>query len=120
VAATEPAAAEAPERSYHPAFDAEVREEPPPEPSAHLEDEPELVGEFAESGAGEGAHAELHVDEPWDGYRSLTASEITRRIGDASAEEVAVIQLYEMTHRGRRTVLDAVARRSRQLADDPG
>lgn len=108
------------ERPYHPAFEAEVREELPPEPEPHLDDEPELVAEFAESGAGEGAHAELHVDEPWEGYRSLTASEITRRVGDAGAEELAVIHLYETTHRSRRTVLAAVERRSRQLADEPG
>jgi hypothetical protein len=96
-----------------------VREELPPEPAAHIDDEPELVGEFAESGAGEGAHAELHVDEPWEGYRSLNASEITRRVAGARAEELAVIHLYEMTHRKRRTVLAAVERRSRQLADEP-
>jgi hypothetical protein len=107
-------------RPYHPAFEAEVREEPPPEPAPHIDDEPELVAEFAESGTGEGAHAELHVDEPWEGYRSLTASEITRRVGNASAEELAVIQLYETTNRGRRTVLAAVERRSRQLANEPG
>lgn len=77
------------------------------------------MAEFAESGAAEGAHAELHVDEPWEGYRSLTASEIRRRIGDASAEQLAVIQLYETTHRRRRTVLDALGRRSRQLANEP-
>lgn len=108
------------DRPYHPAFEAEVRDELPPEPTPHIDDEPELVAEFAESGAGEGAHAELHVDEPWEGYRTLTASEITRRVGDARAEELAVIELYETTHRGRRTVLAAVARRSRELANDPG
>jgi hypothetical protein len=97
-----------------------VSDEPPVEEPVHIDDEPELVGEFAESGAGEGAHAELHVDEPWEGYRSLSASEVTRRVADANSEELAVIQLYEQTHRARRTVLEAVGRRSRQLANDPG
>jgi hypothetical protein len=113
-----PASARQAERPYHPAYEAEVPVEPAPEPPPHVDDEPELVGEFAEPGAGEGAHAELHVDEPWEGYRSLTAAEVRRRIGDAGAEELAVIQLYETTHRRRRTVLGAVERRSKQLAND--
>jgi hypothetical protein len=123
-----PAAADAPEpaplveeeeRPYHPARDAEVAPEPEPEPPAHVDDEPELVAEFAESGAGEGAGAELHVDEPWEGYRSLTAAQVNARIADAGAAELAVIQLYETTHRGRRSILEAVERRSRQLANEP-
>jgi len=106
-------------RPNHPAYEAEVAAEPEPEPPAHVDDEPELVAEFADSGAGEGAGAELHVDEPWDGYRSLTADAIKSRIDAASAAELAVIQLYEATHRGRRSVLDAVERRSKQLANEP-
>src|SRR5689334_19972782 len=40
--------------------------ETPPEP-AHISEEPELVEEFAEPGAEDGAGAEVHVQEPWDG-----------------------------------------------------
>jgi hypothetical protein len=107
------------EPAGHPAYEAEVSAEPAPEAPAHLDDEPELVGEFADSGAGEGAGAQLHVDEPWEGYRELTATEVKARISDAGAEELAVVQLYEATHRGRRSVLDAIERRSKQLANEP-
>jgi hypothetical protein len=110
---------EAEERPYHPAFESEVEPEPEPEPPAHVDDEPELVAEFAEPGAGDGAGAELHIAEPWEGYRSLTAAQITARVSGASAAEVAVVQLYETSHRGRRSVLQAVERRSRQLANEP-
>jgi hypothetical protein len=107
------------ERPYHPAYEAEVAPEPEPEPPAHVDDEPELVAEFADSGAGEGAGAELHVDEPWEGYGSLTADAIKNRISAASTAELAVIQLYEATHRSRRSVIEAVERRSKQLANEP-
>jgi outer membrane biosynthesis protein TonB len=92
---------------------------PEPEPPAHLDTESELVGEFAEEGAEEGAGASVHVDEPWEGYRRMRVADIRDRIGVAGSEELAVIQLYEITHRRRRTVLDAVERRSRALADAP-
>lgn len=110
---------EAEERPYHPAFESEVQPEPEREPPAHVDDEPELVAEFAEPGAGEGAGAELHIAEPWEGYRSLTAAQITARVSGASAAELAVVQLYETSHRGRRSILQAVERRSRQLANEP-
>jgi hypothetical protein len=97
----------------------EPQPEPEPEPAAHLDTEPELVAEFAEPGAEEGAGAELRVAEPWDGYRKARVAEIRDRVAAAGAEELAVIQLYEMTHRKRRSVLDAVERRTKQLADAP-
>jgi hypothetical protein len=92
---------------------------PEPEPPAHLDTASELVGEFAEEGAEEGAGAEVHVDEPWEGYQRMRVADIRDRISVAASEELAVIQLYEITHRRRRTVLDAVERRSRALANSP-
>ena len=93
--------------------------EPEPEAPVHIDTEPELVGEFAEAGAEEGAGAEIHVDEPWDGYRRMRVTDIRDRVAVAGAEELAVTQLYEVTHRRRRSVLDAVERRSKQLANAP-
>jgi len=90
-----------------------------PETPVHIDTEPELVAEFAESGAEEGAGAEIHVDEPWEGYRRMRVAAIRDRVAVAGAEELAVTQLYEVTHRRRRSVLDAVERRSKQLADTP-
>lgn len=93
--------------------------EPEPEEPIHVDTEPELVAEFAEPGAEEGAGPEIHVDEPWDGYTKMAASDIRDRVLIGSAEEVAVVQLYETMHRKRQTVLDAVERRSKELANAP-
>ena len=93
--------------------------EPEPETPVHIDTEPELVAEFAEPGAEEGAGAEMHVNEPWDGYRRMRVVDIRDRVAVAGAEELAVTQLYEVTHRRRRSVLDAVERRSKQLANAP-
>jgi hypothetical protein len=100
-----------------------VAEEPeapdePPQP-AHIDDEPELVAEFSDPGAEEGAGAEIHVDEPWDGYRSMNAAEVRDRVAVADAAQLAIVQLYESTHRKRRTVLQAAERRARELANAP-
>jgi hypothetical protein len=92
--------------------------EEPPEP-AHIDDEPELVAEFSDAGAEEGAGAELHVDEPWDGYRSMRAADVRDRVAVADAAQIAIVQLYEATHRKRRTVLEAAERRGRELANAP-
>jgi hypothetical protein len=93
--------------------------EPEPESPVHIDTEPDLVGEFAETGAEEGAGAELHVNEPWEGYQRMRVADIRDRVAVAGPEELAVLQLYEITHRRRRSVLDAVERRSKQLANAP-
>jgi hypothetical protein len=121
-AEAEPQAEPEPEIAPFAAVVPEPEPEPPalePEPPTHLDTEPELVGEFAEQGAEEGAGAAVRVDEPWEGYQRMRVADIRDRIGVAGSEELAVIQLYEMTHRRRRTVLDAVERRSRELANAP-
>jgi hypothetical protein len=74
----------------------------------HVSEEPVLVEEFADPGAEDGAGAEVTVDEPWAGYRQLTAQELIERLVALSPEELAAVQLYEGTHRRRDTVLTAV------------
>ena len=113
--------------------------EPPPEPSREvdhdlatpqpldetrekaktIDDEPELVAELAEPGAEDGASAELEVDQPWDGYEDQTADEVVARIGEVDAAVLAVLELYERSHKDRRTVLGAAERRRRELANAP-
>ena len=70
--------------------------------------------------AEDGAGAEIRIDEPWPGYRSLRAPELIDRLVVASDSELAVIELYERAHRSRSSVIRAVeqehARRSHQPA----
>ena len=89
----------------------------PPAP-AHVSEEPQLVEEFADPGAEDGAGAAVHVEEPWDGYAQLTADQVVARMADASREELAAVALYEGAHRGRKSVLAAADRRLRQLTAD--
>ncbi len=81
-----------------------------------MSEEPEPVQEFAEPGAENGAGPELHIREPWDGYRDMSAREVTARLGDASAAELAAIQLFESSTRSRQTILSAVARQLRNAS----
>jgi hypothetical protein len=108
-------------RAPEPPSPAPVAEEPPPviDEPVHVSEEPELVEEFAEPGAEDGAGAEVRVDEPWDGYAELTARDITARLSDASEAELAAVQLYESTHKQRETVLTAVVRELR-IKTTPG
>jgi hypothetical protein len=85
----------------------------PAEEPAHVSEEPELVEELAEPGAEDGAGAELHIREPWDGYRQMNAREVTARLSGASAAELAAVELYESRTQGRQTVLAAVQRQMR-------
>lgn len=87
--------------------------EPAAEP-AHVSEEPELVEEFAEQGAEDGAGAEVRIDEPWDGYARMRAQDVIDRIATATAAELAAVNLYEGAHGARQTVLDA-ARRQLEL-----
>jgi hypothetical protein len=80
----------------------------PPEP-VHVSEEPVLVAEVAEAGAEDGAGAELRIDEPWDGYSTMSASQIRSRLRRADAATVAAVSLYEAAHKGRSTVLRAAA-----------
>ena len=87
---------------------------PPAEPGpAHVSEEPALVEEFAEPGAEDGAGAEIHIEEPWDGYAAMNAKQIVSRLAGATPAGLAAVQLYESSHRGRQTILNAVERELR-------
>jgi len=99
--------------------DAGVRAEAPPRPRRasqapreprHVSEEPELVEEVAEPGAQDGAGAEVRVEEPWEGYRRMSAKEVIARLGNASTAELTAVGLYENGNQGRQTVLSAVER----------
>jgi hypothetical protein len=66
------------------------------------------VRAVAEEGAEDGAGAEVHVAEPWEGYRQMHADDVIDRITGASAAELAAVQLYESAGGRRQTVLSAV------------
>jgi hypothetical protein len=87
-----------------------VEPKPPeaPEPP-HVSEEPVLVAEVADDGAEDGAGPELSIDEPWEGYSSMTAAEIRRRLRQADAATVAAVRLYEAANKGRSTVLQAAS-----------
>jgi hypothetical protein len=91
-----------------------VRDSPPAVPDElipdHVDEEVVLVAEVAEEGAEEGAGPELHVDEPWDAYDEMTAPEIRDRLAAADPVLAAAVNLYETTHKSRRTVLEAAER----------
>ena len=76
----------------------------------HVDEEPVLVAETAEEGAEDGAGPELRIDEPWDGYDSMTAADIRDRLTAATAAEAAAVELYEASRKGRSSVLQAAGR----------
>jgi hypothetical protein len=73
-----------------------------------------LVRESADPGATDGAGPEIHVEEPWHGYGALSAADVVDRLASEPDSAVALVQLYEQTHRHRRTVLDAAGRELRR------
>lgn len=81
-----------------------------------LEDEEELVAEFAEPGAEDGAGAQLDVEEPWEGYAHMNAAAVISRIDQADQAALALLELYEQTHKKRQTVLAAATKRLRALS----
>jgi hypothetical protein len=92
----------------------------PPPARAHVSEEPVVVAESAERGAEEGAGAEVHVDEPWPGYRGMTAAQITARLRSAPPAMAAAVSLFEAGGKGRSSVLEAAARRTRASAPPSG
>jgi hypothetical protein len=83
--------------------------EPEPVEPVHVSEEPVLVAEVAEAGAEDGAGAELSIEEPWEGYSTMSASEIRSRLRGADAATMAAVSLYEAANKGRSTVLRAAA-----------
>jgi len=110
-AAAPPEAPAAPPVSAEPEAPAFAEAPVPPEPEPiHVSEDPVLVAEVAESGAEDGAGAQVTIDEPWDGYRLMNAGAVIDRLGAASPAELATVELYELAHRNRRTVLQAAQR----------
>ena len=91
--------------------DTEELERPGAVEPAHVSEEPELVREEAEPGVEDGVGASVRVQPPWEGYEHMAARQVIARLGDASAAELAAVELYERSNRSRQTVLDAVERR---------
>jgi len=93
-----------------------LAEPPPPSPESepvHVSEEPTLVEELAEPGAEDGAGAEVHIAEPWDGYARMNAKEVVARLSGSDPAQLAAVQLYEGSHRQRQTILNAVQRELR-------
>jgi 1-acyl-sn-glycerol-3-phosphate acyltransferase len=102
-----------PRRADTPASDGQRDGAPPEAPDAQspsVDAEDTLVAEVADQEAADGAGAELHVEEPWEGYRSMRVADIVERLNVTSAEVLAAVKLYEQSHRQRRGVLIAVDR----------
>lgn len=80
---------------------------------AHVSEEPELVEERSAPGAEDGAGPEIHVQEPWKGYKQANAREVIARLATADSATLAAVQLYEGGHKRRQTILAAVERQLR-------
>src|SRR5512132_468391 len=90
-----------------------------PEPP-HVDEGATVVAEFAESGAEEGAGAEVELHEPWDGYDGMTSDQILPHLLDATSESVAAVILYERFTRGRTSVIQEAERQlGRRTAPGP-
>jgi hypothetical protein len=92
-----------------------ARPEPIIAEPAHVSEEPVLVREEAETGAEDGAGAEVTVLEPWKDYARMGARDVIVRARSATPAELAAVRLYEASHRSRQTVLDAVDRQLKRL-----
>jgi hypothetical protein len=77
---------------------------------AHVSEEPVLVAESADVEIADGIHTDLHVQEPWDGYAKANAQAIIDELERCNPAQLAVVRLYESTHRARKTVLEAADR----------
>jgi hypothetical protein len=99
-------APEAPPAPPTPSAPAPVAAQPPP-PPAHVSTEPELVEAFSEPGAEDGAGAQVHVGEPWPGYRGLKARDVVARLPFATREELAAVELFERAGANRKSVIVA-------------
>jgi hypothetical protein len=110
-----PPTASAPAPTTAPAPSIAPAPAPTPEP-LHVSAEPELVEEVAEPGAEDGAGAQIRVREPWPGYRSLKARDVVARLASATSEELAAIELYELAHANRKSVVVAAQRALKQAS----
>jgi pimeloyl-ACP methyl ester carboxylesterase len=74
----------------------------------HVDEGLAEVAESTDAAAAEGAGAEVHIEEPWEGYDAMRVPEIQARLKDAPPELAAVVRLYEAAHKKRAGVLRAV------------
>jgi hypothetical protein len=80
----------------------------------HVSEDAVVVEEVSEPGAEDGAGAQIRVAEPWAGYRKMKAPEVVDRLRGMGSAELAAVELYELSHRRRQTVLEAAARELRR------
>jgi hypothetical protein len=108
-----PAAPYEPAPEYREGAETIVMERPvlPEEP---VEVEEELVGTFAERGAEDPPGPEIEVAEPWDGYDRMTAAAIRSRLESEPVAVAGVVELYERTHKKRKSVIEAAERAQRR------
>src|SRR5947209_4303998 len=85
-------------------------------PAPHLDEEATLVMESADPGAADGVGAVVTVDPPWPNYGRMKAAEVIDRIAVEPASVLAVLLLYERSHRARRSVIAASERELARLA----
>ena len=83
----------------------------------HVDREAVVVAVSADPGADEGPGAQIHIGEPWAGYRELNVKQVNAQLADASPETLAIVRLYESVNRNRSTVLDAIDRRLAAVSD---
>jgi hypothetical protein len=67
------------------------------------------AGTVAGSEGGAAPSAAVHVDAPWEGYDTMKAAEIVRRLRSSDEATKGVVRLYEQAHKKRKSVLDATA-----------
>jgi hypothetical protein len=91
----------------------------PPSPS-HVDTEPELVAEFADAGAADGAGAEVRVDPPWPRYSRMPAAAVVDRLPAEPETVISVLLLYERSHRNRRSVIEGAERELKRRSNSSG
>jgi diacylglycerol O-acyltransferase len=75
----------------------------PEEPGAHAHGPDRDATLVAATGPG----PELHIGEPWEGYRRMTAAQVVERLGEEPDGVAAIVQLFEVQHRRRAQILRA-------------
>lgn len=88
---------------------------PGPQQPSHVDEAATVIDEVAEPGAEDGAGAEIRIAEPWEGYAQLKAADVVAGLADRDPAELAAVELYELAHRKRRTVVAAAQRELRRV-----
>jgi hypothetical protein len=100
---------------------ASIEAEPPAAEPAHVSAEAEVVEELADPGAEDGAGAQVRVvGEPWPGYRHLKARDVIARLASATREELAAVELFELAHANRKSVVTAAQQALKQASPPRG